>query len=59
MKKEHAFKLSYDDKDDTCDVIEELDEEEVVFTINNKDIICSSEMSREILKLDSNILGIA
>ena len=59
MKKEYTLKLTCNDEDDRCDIEEDFKEEEVIFTINNKDIICSSEMSREILKLDNNILGIA
>ena len=59
MKKEYILKLTYDSKSGKCDVKEEFNEEEVVFTIDNKDVICSSEMSKEILKLDNNILGIA
>jgi len=30
-----------------------------VFTVDDKDIICSEEMSRAILELDSTILGLA
>jgi type II secretory pathway component PulC len=59
MKKEYSLKLSYDDKDDVCDVTEEFKEEEVVFTINNKDVICPNEMSRILLRLDNTILGLA
>ena len=59
MKKEYSLKLSYDDKNDICDVEEEFKEEEVVFTINNKDVICPSEMSRILLRLDNTILGLA
>jgi len=59
MKKEYILKLICDSKSDECEIKEEYNEEEIVFTIDNKDIICSDEMSKEILKLDNNILGLA
>ena len=59
MKKEYVLKLTCDDRDDICEVDEDFKEEEVVFTINDKDVICPNEMSRIILSLDNTILGLA
>ena len=59
MKKEYSLTIKYDDIKDECDIEEHIDEEEIVFTIDNKDVICPEEMSKIILKLDNNILGLA
>ena len=59
MKKEYTLKLTYNDEDDRCDIQEDFKEEEVVFTINNKDVICPDEMSKILLRLDNTILGLA
>tara|TARA_R100000234_G_scaffold118730_1_gene99817 strand:+ start:319 stop:498 length:180 start_codon:yes stop_codon:yes gene_type:complete len=59
MKKEYNLNIKYDDTGDECEVDEYLDEEEIVFTIDNRDIICPDEMSKIIMKLDNNILGLA
>ena len=59
MKKEYNLNIKYDDTGDECDVDEYLDEEEIVSTIDDRDIICPDEMSKIIIKLDNNILGLA
>ena len=59
MKKEYTLKVNYDDKDDRCEVEEGFNEEEVVFNVDGKDIICPDAMSKCILELDNNILGLA
>tara|TARA_R110002012_G_scaffold282181_2_gene471862 strand:- start:334 stop:513 length:180 start_codon:yes stop_codon:yes gene_type:complete len=59
MKKEYNLNIKYDDAKEECEIDEYLDEEEIIFTIDDRDIICSEEMSRAIMKLDSNILGLA
>ena len=59
MKKEYNLNIKYDDTGDECEVDEYLDEEEIVFTIDDRDIICPDEMSKIIMKLDNNILGLA
>jgi len=59
MKKEYNLNIKYDDAGEECEIDEYFDEEEIVFTVDNKDIICSEEMSRAILGLDSTILGLA
>ena len=59
MKKEYNLNIKYDDTGEECEIDEYFDEEEIVFTVDDRDIICSEEMSRAIMKLDSNILGLA
>tara|TARA_R110000824_G_scaffold67043_1_gene173687 strand:- start:639 stop:818 length:180 start_codon:yes stop_codon:yes gene_type:complete len=59
MKKEYSVNITYEDSDDRCEIEESTGEEEIVFTIDNKDIICSREMSDMIIELDSYILGLA
>jgi hypothetical protein len=59
MKKQYNLSISYDDTGEECEIDEYFDEEEIVFTIDNKDIICPEEMCRLIVELDSNILGLA
>lgn len=59
MKKEYSLVIKYDDKKDGCEIDEYTDEEEIVFTVNNKDIICPEEMYKIISRLDNNILGLA
>ena len=59
MKKEYNLNIKYDDTGDECEVDEYLDEEEIVFTIDDRDIIYPDEMSKIIMRLDNNILGLA
>ena len=59
MKKEYSLNIKCDDSEDKCEIDEHWDEEEIVFTIDDRDIICPEEMSKIILKLDNNILGLA
>ena len=59
MKKEYNLNIKYDDAKEECEIDEYLDEEEIIFTIDDRDIICSEEMSKAIMELDSNILGLA
>jgi hypothetical protein len=59
MKKEYSLNIKYDDAREECEIDEYFDEEEIVFKVDDRDIICSEEMSRAILELDSNILGLA
>ena len=59
MKKEYNLSIKYDDALEECEIDEYLDEEEVVFTVDDRDIICPEDMSKAILELDSNILGLA
>jgi hypothetical protein len=59
MKKEYNLNIKYDDSGDECEIDEYLDEEEIIFTIDDKDIICPEEMGKLIMKLDNNILGLA
>ena len=59
MKKEYNLTIKYDDSEDKCEIDEHWDEEEIVFTIDDRDIICPEEMSKIILELDNNILGLA
>ena len=56
MKKEYTLKVNYDDKNDRCEIEEGFNEEEIVFNVDGKDIICPDAMSRCILELDNNIL---
>ena len=59
MKKEYNLNIKYDDDSDKCEVDEYFDEEEIIFTINDKDVICPKDMSEMLIKLDSNILGLS
>ena len=59
MKKEYSLNIKCDDREDKCEIDEHWDEEEIVFTIDDRDIICPEEMSKIILELDNNILGLA
>jgi len=59
MKKEYNLNIKYDDAGEECEIDEYFDEEEIVFTVNDRDIICSEEMCKAILELDNNILGLA
>ena len=59
MKKEYSLNIKCDDNEDKCEIDEHWDEEEIVFTIDDRDIICPEEMSKIILELDNNILGLA
>jgi len=59
MKKEYNLNIKYDDAKEECEIDEYLDEEEIIFTIDDRDIICPEEMSKAIIELDSNILGLA
>jgi len=59
MKKEYNLNIKYDDSGEECEIDEYLDEEEIIFTIDDKDIICPEEMVKLIIELDSNILGLA
>tara|TARA_R100001594_G_scaffold744_1_gene2965 strand:- start:3162 stop:3341 length:180 start_codon:yes stop_codon:yes gene_type:complete len=59
MKKEYTIRFKTDETDDICEMEEYMDEEELIFTIDNKDVICPQEMSEMISKLDNNILGLA
>ena len=59
MKKEYNLTIKYDDNGDGCEIDEYLDEEELIFTIDDKDVLCPEEMAKMLLELDSNILGLA
>ena len=59
MKKEYNLTIKYDDRNDGCEIDEYVDEEEIVFTINDKDVRCPREMVKMLSKLDNTILGLA
>ena len=59
MKKEYTIRFKTDETDDICEMEEYMDEEELIFTIDNKDVICPQEMCEMLSKLDNNILGLA
>ena len=59
MKKEYNLNIKYDDSGDNCEIDEYFDKEELIFTVDDKDIICPEEMAEMLLNLDNNILGLA
>ena len=59
MKKEYNLTIKYNDGYDECEIDEHIDEEEIIFTVDDKDIKCPKAMVEMLSRLDSTILGLS
>ena len=54
MKKEYNLNIKYDDSGDNCEIDEYFDKEELIFTVDDKDIICPSGTYLDYVHLTMN-----